>query len=72
MEMLLLNGVTPFGGLMDNWVDDSLPNPVGNPLPKGRVAIRQIAPVFGRKPVLPNGLEFDVLPYTGSSWLLPT
>jgi hypothetical protein len=35
-------------------------------------AIADIASVFGRKLVLPNGLEFDFLPRTGSSWLVPT
>jgi hypothetical protein len=35
------------------------------------IAVRQFALVFGWKSVLPNGLEFDFLPYTGSSRLSP-
>jgi hypothetical protein len=50
----------------------NLPFQVGNLSPKGCIAARQFALVFGWQFVLPSGLEFDFLPHTASSRLPPT
>ncbi|MDR0338436.1 MAG: hypothetical protein LBI18_15285 [Planctomycetaceae bacterium] len=45
---------------------------MGDVSPKHHVGASRLAPVFGQQFVLPNGLESNCQPVTGSSRLSPT